>query len=296
MTTPAPKPGIYENIPFLDYRKWPCVSQSELKMLRRSPGHLDHYRKKKSDKQTPSMKLGSAVDCLWFDGQKAFDAGYTVVPPPEEQTLKADGTPYKNWLVSVDGKDWKADQVEAGRDILSADDYASVVGMAASLNAHPIAAPFRARSNPQVSIVWIHEPSGVLCKGRFDMLAGDEPPFDPGDLKSVNGVMTQLDPMSEYDPFKRHAGRLGYDLQAGHYCNGLDTLTGVPHERFDLFVVEQALPCTAEHYFYEKEDINEAQEILDDLLFLYKECNEVGEWRTSTNGSYPLSVPRYTRR
>ena len=296
MTTQAPEPGIYENVPFADYLKWPCVSQSELKQLRRSPGHLKHYRENQSDKQTPSMKLGSAVDCLWFDGQKAFDKAYTTVPPPDQRQLKDDGTEYANWLVSVHGKAWKAEQEEAGRDILNAKDHARVLGMAASLNAHPIASSFLARSKPQVSIVWIHKPTGILCKGRFDLLAMGEPPYDPGDLKSVNGVMTQLDPMSDFDPFVRHAGRLGYDLQAGHYCNGLDTLTGVRHTRFDLFVVEQVLPCSAEHYYYEEDDINEAQEILDDLLFLYKECSDLNTWRTSTNGSYPLSVPSFTRR
>jgi hypothetical protein len=71
-------PGIYHNIPFEDYRRWPAVNQSTLKEMTRSPAHaraaMDRPRK-----ATPAMLLGSAVDCLVFEGDSVFRRRFSGV-------------------------------------------------------------------------------------------------------------------------------------------------------------------------------------------------------------------------
>jgi hypothetical protein len=78
------KPGVYHNVAFEDYRRWPAVNQSTLKEMTKSPA-LARAAMDSPRKATPAMLLGSAVDCLVFEGPGVFRRRFAGVLP--ESTL-----------------------------------------------------------------------------------------------------------------------------------------------------------------------------------------------------------------
>ncbi len=276
--------GLHLSVPFDRYLRWPYVSQSGLKTLARSPGHYQLAKLQTLDSK--AVDIGSALDDSWLEDPEKLVDKYAMVPWPPP--CKNDGTPYSNWLVSTDGKAWKADNEH--RTILTFDDVLLVCGMMLKLNEHPIASDLRRRSRTQASIVWDCPQTGIRCKGRFDMLAGDKLPYEASDLKSTTVV---IDPMADKDPFWDHATRLGYHLQAGWYTWGLEIITGEPHTDYRIVAVEQKPPHTVEVYRYYPDDIEAAREITSDLLGLYADCKrgEISWNRTSTNREHNRRVP-----
>jgi len=176
---------------------------------------------------------------------------------------------------------------EARITVLSVDEAFQVFGIMLAMSQHEEAMELRRGAATQVSIVWDHpvtvapgEVMYVRCKGRFDILGGmdGDPPYKPADMKTTTVV---IDPLSDRDPFAKQAGILGYDRQAGHYCDGLTVLTGVPHTEFPLIVVEQAAPHPVAVYDIDPGDIEAAQAEIDDLLLLYVDCKASGQWPCS---------------
>lgn len=99
---------------------------------------------------------------------------------------------------------------------------APVEAMCDSVMAHPIAKDLLTGHAPEVSLFW--EQSGVPMKARIDALHQDRKLAV--DLKTVRSARP--------NDFKRQISDLAYYVQAAHYLNGLEAVTG---DKYDwLFV------------------------------------------------------------
>ena len=95
------KPGIYQSTELSNeaYHSGPGVSQSQLKLIDRSPAHLraslDGQTK---NSQTPGMFIGTAIHAAALEPEE-FDKQY-VVAPEEFADRRAKG--YKAWTQEQD--------------------------------------------------------------------------------------------------------------------------------------------------------------------------------------------------
>src|SRR5699024_12498176 len=79
---------------------------------------------------------------------------------------------------------------------------------------HPIAGPLLTGHQPEVSLFW--EQDGVACKGRLDAYRPEQGII--ADLKLVRSAAP--------NDVRKQISDYGYYIQAEHYLNGMQLLTG----------------------------------------------------------------------
>ena len=129
-------------------------------------------------------------------------------------------------LVIVDAYDWrtkaaqeaKAAAYAAGKVPVHRGDLRSASQIARAVRRHPLARAVLASGEPEVSFYWRDPETGVTCRARVDWLV-------PGkalvDVKTV-GRYGGADPAA----FGRQCATLDYPMQAAHYVDGWEAVTG----------------------------------------------------------------------
>lgn len=260
---------IIEKLPFADYLQIPALSQSTLKHIERSPGHLQAYLER-GLKRTPEMIFGSAVDCLVFDGPQVFHDRYAVRPPGMDLRTKA-------------GKAWKADH---GHKETIPD---TVLSCAGAVVGYPPAAQLLEAARFQLSLVWRDEETGVWLKGRPDAYVvgghigeGSDPPVAI-DLKTTDDASPEA--------FAKKAYNLRYHWQAAMYLDGLEAIAGEPHCEFMFIVAEREPPHRVEVYWLPASIIEQGREEYRAALEKYAYWDNRGEWPLNSGQVLPLSFP-----
>ncbi len=222
---PPPAPNVYHGIPFADYLAWAAISNTDLKAFATSPAQWIHSL---LHPWVPSKKaiLGSATDCGWIEGPEAFERDYQILP---ESIRARRGKAFDAFVAAAEG-----------RTCLLAHEADNVRNRIAALEAHPLARLIRDSADCQASIVWHDQETGLPCKARLDLYVQDLGPV------LANALNESLDPMTEIyavanhpavwdlkcsgsvnpDQFARVCDALRYHWQAGHYSEGIETLTG----------------------------------------------------------------------
>ena len=153
MSEPIKKPvrieyGLAEEV----YRAQPEISKSQTdsiddclaKYHRESVGLIER-------KATPAMRYGTQLHALLLDGT----ADYHV--KPEGMTF-----------ASKEGKAWRDDHSD--KPILKQEEHDELTMVANRLLQHRHAKPLLLGSKTEVSLFGIHQPTGLLIKGRADLL------------------------------------------------------------------------------------------------------------------------------
>jgi len=129
-------------------------------------------------------------------------------------------------LVIVDAYDWrtkaaqeaKAAAYAAGKVPVHRGDLLAASRIARAVRRHPLARAVLASGEPEVSFYWRDPETGVTCRARVDWLV-------PGkalvDVKTV-GRYGGADPAA----FGRQCATLDYPMQAAHYVDGWEAVTG----------------------------------------------------------------------
>ena len=261
MANRGDEPGMFHGIPFDVYRAWPGLNMSLLKEITRSPGHLQH-RRENPIVATPVMTFGSAVDCLLFDGQEAFDAQYAIKPPGFDGRTKL-------------GKEWAKQQ--AGLEIVSG----AVLDCVTAIRENANALDLVDAGQSQLSIVWTDEETGILCKGRLDLYQSDV------------HLITDLKTTGDSDPeaFAKLAANYKYSWQAAWYCDGMAAITGQPHDEFMYIVAERDPPHRVEVMRLGMAELEMGRAEYREALRLYAQCEANNHWPTSTGEIQTLRFP-----
>ena len=272
-----------------DYRREESTNQSSLKWILKSPAHYQAELKKKTI-ITPAMALGTAVHTLLLDGRKAFDASYfdrskeklDLTVPEIKEALDRKGIAYKKsakkaeleTLLYPDGK-------PIDRRIgLSEDDYASVEGMAASLQRVAYFDPSQPNyiKDNEVSIYFEWE--GIRFKARLDRVDFKR--------KVILDVKT-TDSVDEVK-FAWKSVDLGYIFQAGLYTKAAETAFGGKWG-FEFAVVEKKDPHIADIFVTDEDFLQEGRNQCLKAIGLYKACMNTQEWPAPDVTIKKLSLP-----
>lgn len=271
------KPGIYFDIPFEEYVALDAFNQSGAKKLLRSPAHYQAYLLEEEEKKSDCLILGSIVDCLALEPQK-FDS-YFAIRPETYTNEKGETKPF-----NVNAKVCQAvmEQLSAsGKQVIKTNMLDAATSIAAAITRHKTAAEIIGRSKKQVSLVWEDVDTGVLCKGRLDMLSET----DISDLKST------VDASPE--GFSRSIESFGYHIQGAFYSDGYAALTGNIQLPYNIIAAETESPFCVATYALEADTLLIGRAIYKKALKKYADCKTHNNWPGYSDFLEPIDVPAW---
>lgn len=260
--------GLYADIPAEQYHALPGVSQSMLKELRdRSPAHL-RWRLDHPQPSTPAQVLGAAVhDCVLLPD--SFDRAWV-------RGIEGDG---RTKAVKEAREALMAEHPEA--TVLKPEDYDTCMAIRNAIASHPKARQLLI-GDAELSAVWTDERTGLLCRGRYDLLGHKTGTIV--DLKTTLCASTTA--------FSRSIWQYGYHIQAAHYLAGAHALR-LPYDRFAFVAVEKAPPYAVALFELAMPAIADGRRELEALMDVYAQCERTGEWPGYSPNVEIIDLPRW---
>jgi len=257
-----------------DYHAHPAVSKSGLDLIARSPLHywaryIDPNRV--PTEPTAAMRLGTAVHTLTLEADQ-FESRYVTAPNVDRRT-KAGKEAWAEWEVEA-----------AGRELITADDRATISRMAEAVWRHPAAAMLLALpGEAETTHMWTDATTGVDCKCRPDWLTGN--------------LIIDLKTTEDASPrgFQRSVATYRYHCQASWYLDGVQASTGTRPDQFIFICVEKKPPYAVGVYAADAEMIQIGAETAARDLEVYATCKAADAWPSYSDQIEPLSLPAWMR-
>lgn len=244
------KVGIHYNVDFEDYKKIEAVNASYIKRFASCPASVNIQMA-----QTRNMIIGSAIHALTLEGEETYLSQYAVAPQCDRRTKEGKAI-YADFEASAPGK-----------TVITLDEEETIRGCFKSIMAHNNAKKLldESEGQPEVTLMWIDEATGMPCKARLDRLP------DPSkglviDLKSTSDASKK--------GFVRQMCNLSYDLQAAHYLMGCNALN-IGAEVFAFVGVQTSKPYPVTTCFMNTDWMAWAKCEIGRLMGLIKESKEL---------------------
>lgn len=298
----APRVGIfYDEPPEVYYtRKLEEASNSGLTVLDvDSPKHYHFWvtdPKAADAEESDALRFGRAFHCATLEPEQ-FGDRYLLLPDdaprqPTEKQINA-RNPSMETLRAIDW--WRAwDQVRGARELLVRKEYDLALAMANSLRAYEMEFPdfpgcptmkigeLIDACAKEVTLRWVDEDTGVLCKARADL-------FEP-DLRFGGDAKSCLSASKE--AFGRAMVAHRYHVQAAHYCEGFRAC-GFPLKSFGFFPVEKRRPHVAASWHADAPTEERGWAIRQRSLRKLDRCLKSGRWPGYTTTMTSISIPAY---
>lgn len=268
------KPGIYEDLPTEEYFEGEAFSKSLYHATMRSARHLREYLE--NGEKKPGMLFGSLLDAILLQPEELKK--FPILP---ETYINSKGKEMPFTLQSKTCREVKA-QLEAQGTPVTAEQMRTAETMAESVRQHPAARELLEGSKKQVSMVWEDPETGVLCRGRID-LVNDEAVID---LKKTRNAAA--------DSFSRDIFNFGYHVQAAMYTDAWKLLTG-QELGFKFICAESEPPYCVAVYDFDEEGIECGRINARIAMLKYKGYMEDDPDLTQgySNVAEPINVPRW---
>lgn len=265
--------GIYAGISNDEYHGGAGISKSGLDVLARSPLHywakyLDPDRVKQEP--TPAMRLGTAIHTAVLEPDE-FAKRHHVAPVCDRRTKDGKAA----WESAIEHA------LQAGADLISADDYATCMAISQQVRSHPTARKVFGMGQAEMSCYWTDDETGLLCKCRPDWLGL---PLVV-DLKSTDDASAQ--------GFQRSAFNYRYWVQAAWYMDGIEQATGQRPDAFVFAAFEKSAPYACAFYFADDAMIEMGRKEYRKLLRVLADCKAADRWPGYTTDVLPLGMPAW---
>lgn len=291
----APRLGIFLDEPADVYyrRQLDEASNSGLSIIdSQSPAHYHHWIVTPDDDEaSKALTFGKAFHCATLEPD-VFRATYSVMPadaPRDLRYLREAKKPSDATKQSIEWWDaWERDN--AGRVFLSATDYDLAVAMAASLRALRLdfgstritVADLIGECETEVTVRWIDEETGILCKLRADLWS-EELAF-AADLKSCLSAARE--------DFARAIARHRYHQQHATYCEGFRA-AGKPLRSFIFLPVEKAPPHVPAAWHIDAASESRGWDLRQRAMRKLHRCLQTNEWPGYTGTVESIAIPAY---
>ncbi len=232
------------------------VSSSFLRdLIRFSPAHAYHRSPFNPDRpetdETEAMALGSFIHAA-ITG-KPFKDEFALCPPDYNARTKI-------------GQKWKADQIAAGKTIITPTMARHAKGMIISLGNFPLVKGGMLTGLSEIAMFW-RDRRGFIKKAKPDMVPNDSGDFV--DLKTTSSVL--------YRDLQRSIVDFGYHQQAAMVMEGARAL-GIPANSFTLLWVENKPPYCVRATTFKDEDLARGQQLNDMAADIFWQCHQSGNW------------------
>lgn len=234
---PISEAGAYSGIPIeryhrADFLPGPSISSSGLKLIDlNTPAHYwaqSHLNPDRIEREeTPALRLGSAVHTL-FLGEAGFRDRFAVQPATYIDQKTGEEKPWNGNANAC--KAWRAEQFS--RSILTADQFATIRRMAASLASYPAVASSGILSGDvEASLFWQDPKHGVWLRNRPDVMPREGWIVDLKTIRSADDRSIRY-AIEDY----------GYDIQLGLAAEAARHVLGIEAATFVLVFIETAPP------------------------------------------------------
>ena len=248
-----------------EYRAAEGINKSTLWEIRRSPAHyrylLDH-----PVEDTQALRFGRALHAALLT-PTAYKREYVTAPDFDKRT-KAGKEAYADW----------AAKIPEGSTVMTTDETNDIKEMVKAYKACADARNLLKRSKRELPIFWNDKTLGLKCKCRVDALSPS----------AVIDIKTTAD--GSLDSFRRDALKYGYHVQAAHYLDGVESLTGKRPDWY--FIAIEKKPPYAVHVLKASASFIDfgayERSVLMERLYT---CMESGDW--SGYRTEELDVPEY---
>ena len=243
--------GLFRGLDAQTYHSSPGVSQSRLKTFV-EPGGPALYRAN-IRKDTSALKFGGILHTATLEPH-LLDHQYAPTD-----------------LDRIGTKAWEeAERRAGGRILVKRPDWERAQRMRDAVLSHPTARQFfTAETEIETSMFWIDPDTGLLCRGRADILRRDWRVM--GDIKSCVDA-SQMG-------FENSITEWGYDWQDAFYRRGYSQATG--GQEIDTFVflaIEKDFPHLIGVYDIDPDTITAAAVDIDRALGELKTCIDTDTW------------------
>jgi len=257
----CPEPGIYESVPFAEYCRWPCVNNSSLSPLLRSPAHYRAAMDNRVESSSDALRFGrflhdSTLDPSVVDKYYAIEPDLTHgIDAKVPRATKLYRERYAAFLETI-----------GDRELVSHEWYSATQQMLRSLYMHELSRAWLTMPGEcEVSVIWDDAATGIRCKARFDRWCRGEPLVC--DLKTTMDVTR----------FNESIGRFRYHRQAAFYVDAANTLTGKAHA-FGLIAIEKERPFAVRAAYLDSGSIAAGRREYRRLLHELQRCMESNTW------------------
>lgn len=276
-------PGIYDiDIELYHSQKCcdgPSISSSGLRVIdRECPARFWAYsdlNPKRFEKETKAVfAFGRAAHALML-GEPAFEKRFMVAPHEQFNS-----NPGKAWHT-----EWKL-RVELGdetRDLVRPSQLVVVKDMVAAQRSSPECARAFIEGEPEKSILWKDNETGVWVKSRPDWL-----PHKPAER-----FITEYKTAETIQPRKLsfNVFMYGYEMQAAMVLDGIEIVTGVEPLGFAHVVQEKDPPYIAELKMFTPEQLDYGRLEYRRALRKFADCLATGKWPGWTHGPSYYDTP-----
>ena len=241
-----------------EYRESPGISRSELWLLNPATGGTPEkflYARQNPQPPTPAMVFGTLAHLALLEPQN-FDEQFALKPEVDGRT-KAGKLIWESFRAGL-----------GGRTAVSRDDWALACRMAYEVKQVKFASHLLGGEHEKV-FRWVDAETGEECKIRVDAI------FMLGDTPVIIDYKTTTD--ASPAAFSRKCVNMGYDFQAGMYCEGVErVLRRKP--RFVFIIQERDAPYAVNVLEADEEFILTGRETFRDLLGIYHDCKTTNNW------------------
>jgi exodeoxyribonuclease VIII len=261
--------GARMGMSFADYLAVPAMSNSSLKLMRKSPAHYMAGQDPDAQK-VASLRRGSLLHTMVLEP-------HTLA---ERYRVKPEGMTFS----TKEGKAWR-EAVPASVEIVSHDEHKASTRQAAKLRAVPEIAELLSAGQSEVSFFWIDPLTGVHCKGRADWVFRTPSGVILLDLKTTECADKQA--------FAKSCARYCYHMQAAWYSDGWREATGDDVLGFVFGAVESAWPHIAAPYMLDDEAMDKGRAECCQLLNLYAQCVATDKWPGYVESIESITLPAW---
>lgn len=235
------------------------LSSTGAKTILRSPALFDYQRRHPVQKDV--FDVGSVAHAL------ILRSGTFTVIDCYDWKLKANQTA-------------KAAARARGEVVVHRGDLLAASKMARAVRRHALASAILSQGQPEQSLYWTDEATGVTCRGRTDWLRDNA----IVDVKTTNDASPT--------GFAKACANFGYDQQADWYSTGVEAITGrrLP---FLFIAVEKEPPHLVAVYQLDDDALDRGARRNRQALELFAECESAGEWPGYSTDIEVLSLPRW---
>lgn len=263
-------PGVFRDMPAEQYHAVEAMSSSGARSILRSPAHFVLWRTERRD-PSAAMQFGTAVHAGVLEPER-FDR--VVVMAPEFNARTAAGKADRAAFVAAN----------AGRVILSADDFDRARRCVDAIRAHPAARALLDGAECELSLFWRDAQFGVPCKARLD-------------ARNHGGII-DLKTTTDASPeeFARSVASWGYHRQAAHYVSGCEHLLDGSPEFFAFIAAESEPPHGVACYSLPGAAILAGAHSMNRALERYAAALAAGEWPGYPSTVESLTLPKWAMR
>jgi len=261
------KPHHSIAMPTAEYRQYPALNYSHLKLMFRPALYKDMVLDGKKKDQTLSMGIGTAVHTLNLE-------------PHLSDTIKN----LKDYG-HTDRRKWAAiRELEANNpsDLFFSDsEIATIKSMVKSVKDHAEAAKlYDGEINNEVSFFWHNSEYNFVCKGRADTVNFHE------------GYVVDLKTTQDAADFMNQVIKYGYHIQAAFYLQGMKAVTG---QDFDWYWVAVDSKEPNDTYVYKMStECHRIGEIETNLFMkTLRECTDTDTWPRGNEAVITGDIPSW---